>query len=594
MRIQDNVINKVPGSASEEETQPLIDPVWFDRSAWRFILRTGVQDRILCLDTFAGRTAYMFSPICRQISVIHFDPVVLREIQQRLDRKNVPNAEYALIAQETGSLPFPDNHFDVFAFHGMNATWSSFGVEPDQGRTTLEKMLAEVHRVLKKDGFVYIGLQNTYGYDKWFNAFQKGKSSPDRQQRHIRVNSKTFQTLMSRAGFEIIEMYPMILDHDQVQEIVMGRGYHSVKNSFSFKERIKQIILSGWWINFFSPGWGTVSWKGSPGRKFLEDLLLDLKNNALIVDSKNDPIGIKRYIVVNGKVFLSIGRPDRLYGEKMIILPLDSASLSRRWDEAEILNELRGAGLPISSMIPKFHGEGCLHGQRYFVISEIEGITIDREFPQLESITRRAVSSLIEFHAGTARDCMVGDDEFSTLFSVQFDRVIQKLGVDSEPRIKRIEAILRDRMRNRRMKTVWMHGDFKIENILFDPSNYEVRGIIDWDLSRKVGLPLLDLLYLLTYNRVIREKRTVENIFLENILPLKLLDFETDLLNKYTQALDIPREQMLPLLVMYWIHHVAYRMYFNPSSEGEEQKIFSVFDSAIAHLSFSRSSGAVQ
>ncbi len=124
-----------------------------------------------------------------------------------------------------------------------------------------------------------------------------------------------------------------------------------------------------------------------------------------------------------------------------------------------------------------------------------------------------------------------------------------------------------------------MHGDYKIENLLFDPKTLQVTGIIDWDLSRKTGLPLLDLLYLIAYNRVIREAGEIETIFLDCILPGKFSEFERAARDEYIGKTGMDAGFADILTVMFWIHHVAYRIEV-ASGEGRQKKnMFRVLDS---------------
>src|SRR5205085_2711913 len=54
------------------------------------------------------------------------------------------------------------------------------------------------------------------------------------------------------------------------------------------------------------------------------------------------------------------------------------------------------------------------------------------------------------------------------------------------------------------LPVVWLHGDFKVENLVVDARTSRLSGVIDWEHSEPEGLPFLDLWYLLFYNRAIR------------------------------------------------------------------------------------------
>ena len=60
-------------------------------------------------------------------------------------------------------------------------------------------------------------------------------------------------------------------------------------------------------------------------------------------------------------------------------------------------------------------------------------------------------------------------------------------------------ATLRMRALGRSVALVPVHGDFWLNNILVDPRSLALTGVVDWDHGQSVGLPLLDLIHLLTW-----------------------------------------------------------------------------------------------
>ena len=100
---------------------------------------------------------------------------------------------------------------------------------------------------------------------------------------------------------------------------------------------------------------------------------------------------------------------------------------------------------------------------------------------------------------------------------------------------------------------------------MFDPDSKAVSGVIDWDLSSEIGLPYLDILYLLAYNRVNTEKRSTNDIVASTVLPGAFSAREQDLLTNYALALELPEDLLDCLRVMFWAHHIAYRISVDPN-----------------------------
>lgn len=546
-----------------------------DYIGWRFIIEPKKMGRLLCLDTDFGSTALVFSKMCHQLSIIHFDPNSLRVIKQRLDGESISNVDYSQILLDNISFPFPDEYFDGFILNNLNQIYN-FQVTSSvpNAFSSLQTLFTEVYRILKKDSFSYINLRNKYGYTNLARIFLKKEISNKHKYFNKLFSSRMCKQAIKNAGFDQTTVYRLLTDNDTVNEIILESNYKSTKNSSLFKEKVKQHLLSDPWGTFFAPSLGILCFKGKRLPNYLDELVDDLtRKNILIGQNK---FAVKRYYILPGKVILSVGYTSKLYGEKIVVLPLNLTTLERRRHEARILEALHHKNLHISSLIPKFYLEGNLYRQVYLVQEEMPGVSIDAPVPLLNEITWRAVQVLIDFHVDTANETTLGDDLFYKLFSKPLHRIIDKLGPCATTLINSIENILREQLWEKRIKTVWLHGDFKIENVLINSKSLEVCGIIDWDLSQEEGFPLLDLLYLITYNRVIREKKAVEDIFLDTIIQKNFSEFEKHIFEAYIHLVGLEPNFIDILITMFWVYHIAYRIKIDSWPDKSVEKILYV------------------
>jgi hypothetical protein len=306
---------------------------------------------------------------------------------------------------------------------------------------------------------------------------------------------------------------------------------------------------------------------------FCRELLEDLRRKNLLQNDLRQRYVVNRCLVLYKKAILSVGIVGKRYGENIIIIPFDPSVLQRRRHEANILQTLAASDLQMQTLAPRYRAESCLSGQNYIVLSEIPGISIDEPVAQLDTVSRRAAQILIEFHVATCKEKMVDQELFSHLFAKPLNLVAKKLGDQSLLLIKQIEARLWNRLASRCIKTVWTHGDFKIENVLLDPKSWNIVGVIDWDLSEKAGLPVLDLLYLFAYNRFLRQRQELGEITQKYFLSRKFSGYEQLLWEEYIKKLKIEDDYIVSLLVMFWIHHIAYRINIDPSFDNLEEKL---------------------
>lgn len=549
-----------------------------DSIGWRFILNLQGTERLLCLERSLGTTASSLSRLCQELYVVHYDICVLHVIQQNLNRQGISNVACWQIPQEDIWLPFPDEYFDGFIF-ATDTRQHLFETQPNAPKisSVLLLLLGEVYRVLKKDGFAYINLRSTFSYDRFATAFQKKNRFQGSHFSSDRISLGKCKRTAIDLGFVHVNTYKLLGD-DEVREVILGTRYHSVKNSFLLKERIKQVILSDPLGEIFSPLLGIFFVKGSAKPNWLQCLIHDLVLNSSLLELHPSAITLRQYQILPGKVILSIGEAQKRYGERIIVVPLNPSVLQRLRDEAAILDDMGRTRLHAASLIPRFYLEGSLFGQPYFVQQEMPGTSIDAPVSSLDTITLNAFDILAGFHLETVREVIIDDDIFQMLFSNPLHRLVVKLGPVSALLASDIEQYLRAKLLGNQIKTVWMHGDFKIENLMINPKNLQVTGVIDWDLSQREGLPFLDLLYLIVYNRVIRKEGSVEEIVLNCILPRKFSEFEKQLCEKYLLALDLQSEIVVTLTLMFWIYHIAYRIQTRSWGDEAMQRALHLFD----------------
>jgi serine/threonine protein kinase len=135
---------------------------------------------------------------------------------------------------------------------------------------------------------------------------------------------------------------------------------------------------------------------------------------------------------------------------------------------------------------------------------------------------------------------------------------------------KNIYIHLMDIIKNKKIIYVLEHGDFKIENILYD-KNKKMLAIIDWDLARIEGIPFLDLLFFNYYNQYLKNS---ENYSIMDFLFYMIdekgfynLFYHNPLYKKYTEKYkEFPD---IHYLFLFWLHAVSFR-YYSPILEQEQ------------------------
>lgn len=536
----------------------------FGHGGWQYLLDLRRSDAsVLCYDCTEGATSLLLSRLYRHVTVINARAEQLEKIERRLAREGVTAVSYRIVRQAADFLLLDDAPFDGIVIHDLGARIVR-SARDGGSLLSLEYLLKGAHAVLAPDGFAYIGMRNRHSYlrlrDGWRNAADRRSLTADAGKRAL-----------AAAGFRAIASYPLLLEGTRVAEMIPRGGYRSATGAFAFSEKFKQIALSRWGAPHFASGYGLVAHKDDAPRQSALDRLL----NGHAVFGLPIPPGrheLKRYLVLNwGKVILSIGQVSTRYGEYVVILTREEQPTLRRRREAKVLRALAARPLSLGKYIPRFLGEFAVDGANCFVMREFPGVSIDQPVPWLGELTAQAADFIGRFHSETRCAATIDEAAYSRLFGELF-RSARAQNAPVAPELASLERAVRAAVMGMELPVVWVHGDYKIENLIFDDTTRELLGVIDWELSDERGLPLLDLLYLLIYNRKRRE--SVDLLSALGSLVLRgPKEEERGVFARYAGRVPVSASAQNVLQAMFFVHHIGVRYTYLFDSEEEVRRV---------------------
>jgi len=315
-------------------------------------------------------------------------------------------------------------------------------------------------------------------------------------------------------------------------------------------DRIKNIILSmpfAWPLQLIA-----LSDEKKPSL-WLYDLVDDISSKL----GKDISLSVKKYFA--GNPFMILLELESSSKNRMICrLPLGRKisieRAKRNYDTLELLqNDEKMKGI-----IPKPLCCGNHHGQPYYVERLLEGNQQELSKKNFKVLYHAIRPVLFYFHQ--VLGCTVKID--STVFNhiVGSDLSLMstnaRTGGDRED-ISILHENLRKRLLNKSMTLPFLHGDFKIENMLFSGS--ELSGIFDWDLSSHMGFPYIDLFYFYGYSFHYlpeQKSRFIENFIVEELIKKNYPPILKDCVDEYSEHLGIADEFKDISGIIYWIHYI--------------------------------------
>ena len=169
--------------------------------------------------------------------------------------------------------------------------------------------------------------------------------------------------------------------------------------------------------------------------------------------------------------------------------------------EYRVMRALKPHGVPVPETL-LFHEGPALLGTPFYLMERLEGRVFDDcSLPGLEPAERRGIylgmaEAMAKMHAVDPSVAGLADyGPPGNYFERQVRRWTRQLRASPGapiPELERLADWLADRLPEDDGHVTVAHGDFRLGNLMFHPTEPRVIGILDWELST-LGHPLADL-----------------------------------------------------------------------------------------------------
>ncbi|WP_428374468.1 phosphotransferase family protein [Lichenicoccus sp.] len=171
--------------------------------------------------------------------------------------------------------------------------------------------------------------------------------------------------------------------------------------------------------------------------------------------------------------------------------------------EYRLISSLHPAGLPVARPLALCTDDGVI-GAMFYVMDHVEGRSFwDGTLPGLDAFDRRAIyfeaiRALASLHRLDPR--ALGLQDFGrpgNYFARQVERWTRQYRAAQTTSIEPVERLIEWLPRTVPAQTgqAIIHGDYRLDNLIFDPARPVLRAMLDWELST-IGDPLADFAYL--------------------------------------------------------------------------------------------------
>lgn len=506
--------------------QPSINISGYKCFGWVLCMPLPPRSKVLLVSNNCGVCPELLSRLGHEVTVV--SPKI--ENHNVNDLLNLPpDSEYKF-----GAIIVSGDFYDFYDFSELwnkNVHYSS--------KPFFEKLAS----LLANDGVIWLGIGSLRLISKL-----KGCYIVLSQLRHLLRSGLKFRELYEllpsyQRPFEIATLYEGIQEY--ALQIKGDDNYGQ-----GIKGYLKQKLPKLFKVLFLCPALGVVL-----NRK--HNLVHDCFISGLLKHVAVDGATIHRILFGNPDTLLLIfGTEEMSY---VLKLPFNEISVKRCEANKRALEDIFGVGLYASITVPKFVESGSYCGFPYFVEEKIKGVAIDNKDYPIHSYVKRSAEYLLLFNKIT-----VSISEITTVFlTATIDKYIDLLLPHGDELACQMllwcRGYIYEKMLGQEVPLVYLHGDFKLENLLIDIEAGQVNGIIDWDLSSSSSFPLLDLFHLLAYEKWMLHSTTLESTIV-SWLNGSWVQKDSSILNEHIKEIGLDRELLRPLIMIYLLHHLSERI----------------------------------
>ncbi len=578
------------GLAAFLESQPLAKADFLARymfpearAGGKLLLNLDTSARVLDLGCGSGTLTVNLARSVSEVIGVDAGLSQLRLVYLRAKEAGLCNLRL-VCAGDRQHLPFPAESFDIVFLNGV-LEWVGCN-RPGNPRDLQRGFLADVHRVLKADGEIYIGIENRLGHPylrggrdehtsmrfvtvvprpiaNLLSLWQTGK--PYRVYTYSRMG---YRKLLREAGFSISHFYLPRPNYRIISELVDGEPRSKLEGGFRIKNHLKG--LQNHWVKarlypYLAHSYVIIAAKAHLQPSLVEQAVEQLEGWLSRHGAKASKLKPAR-IRITGTSAAVITVMDEKGSSRFVMKipfhPQSGKRLARQFETLQTLLERAPSFSSLRAVLPAPIVKLECQGQTVFVESLCPGFDLSlcyKSADNLQRIFRLGLEFLLNLYRDTNSRPSYRSATWESWLEERESSLDSIIHASYRDRWRKLIGSVRDYFQQAPPSLVWMHGDFWPGNLLVNEAGDRLTGVVDWAFSDSEGIPLIDLFHLLLYIKTFASGRAFSHLLAERLSARRFDDDEQPLIHEYCQELGVPERSIWPLGVMAWIDWVYRR-----------------------------------
>jgi len=569
------------------------------QAGWKYLTDLSHAENALVIGSGTGISSLNIRRSFRNVFVLDTALTKLILVQKRSVEKGFTDINI-IAGGDTNYLPFPSNFFDLICVNGvleqvpLNRKDDQISVKGKflkglamlidpwlkSGPLKIQvNFLNEIDRILKSNGTLYLAAENRFNYHYFIKTPDRHSNlmyaslmprlfvnlysllAKGERYRSFSHSYRGLRKILKRCNFEQTDFYSPKPDHRLFQEIIFldKKNTHQI-NGGSIKERVKDRLSKS---KYLCPSFGIVARKKGRRDNFVQAIL------KIVTREFEKKYELNRYhTMMKGNVVLDLVEEDDPMRGFIVKIAIDDIAEDQNRKNYDMLSSLQNDILipeKIRGLIPRPSGKHIIDGQNVYLEDKMSGIQASRigsDKKIRDRVLNDALDFIISLHKATLVQATWSEADYMHFIGNVIERV-KRVGESGQDAFKKIDTMLRNQFIGPDLSLAHKHGDFSVANILLDPNEYTMVGVIDWDNAERKRPIVIDLINLIesTYNNFkdMELGRTVTSILLKNNLTYE----ENAILRKYLSVFGCPEDLRVPCTLLYWLYHFDYQIKYN-------------------------------
>jgi ubiquinone/menaquinone biosynthesis C-methylase UbiE len=552
------------------------------RAAGRLLLPANPNARVLDLGCGIGPLSINFARYFDEVVGVDHGLTQLQLLRLRASEAEIRNLR-VVCAGDRQHLPFPAESFDVVLLNGV-LEWVA-NMQTGSPRHRQRDFLAEIHRVLKPEGEIYIGIENRFAFTylsggtdehthlrfvtllprKAANLMSVIKSG--KPYRVYTYSRRGYRKLLREAGFAAAHFYMPRTNYRKISQIVEGENRSVTAGAFCEKPRLgkmKRWPLKALAYPYLAHSYSIIAGKNRLAPSLIEEAVAELQTclaNGVSGTPKLQPVLVR--IGESSVATISVAGKEGM-SKFTLRIPLTPQASHQQRHNSQSLSELVARLGPESSLkglLPEPIATLNCQGQPVFAECSCPGFDLRHCYrPEDQpAVFRLGLDFLLRLH------CEL--DEQRTHSAMAIEAWLRK----REAHIYRTTQAFPDErltnlvdnaiasLRAEPPAVVCTHGDFWPGNLVSTAGGDLLTGVVDWKFANVEGMPLLDLLQLLLCTKGLSSGKGFTRSLTERLLMRQFEDSEKPFVEEYCAEFGISDRSLWDLAFMAWLDWVYRR-----------------------------------